>query len=130
MVRRSNQDGDRMQSKLATFTFVVPTDDDVEKRHVDAGKEISKTFSYDVCDTEEEAQKVLADKKWTILEMVNNKLKSSARSNSYQNALIPYKPTEVKPEEIRARMIRDFIRMGVSEEVATAQVDGLLNAQK
>lgn len=112
-----------MQKKTAKFTFTVP------ENHPEAGTKIEKSFDYTVVDNDGEAQKVIADRKWSIVGMVNDALKGTARSNAYQNALMPYKPSEVSPDDIKERMIRDFIRLGVSEDAARAQVEGMLKAQ-
>jgi hypothetical protein len=56
-------------------------------------------------------------------------LKANARSNAYQAALLPYRPSEVTPDEIKERMVRDYIRLGVPEDAARKQVDSLLAAQ-
>lgn len=109
-----------MKNEIAKFTFTVP------ESHADAGQKIEKAFDYKVCETESEATAVLAEKKLSIVEMVNDKLKANARSNAYQAALLPYRPSEVSPEDIKERMIRDFIRLGLNEDVARAQVDSLL----
>lgn len=109
-----------METKVGKFTFAIP------EGHSQAGEKIEKTFDYSQVSTEAEAQSVIADKKWNIVSMVNDNLKANARSNAYQAALLPYRPSEVSPEDIRERMIRDYIRLGVSEEIARAQVDTLL----
>ena len=111
-----------MQTKVARFTFAIP------EGHPQAGEKVEKTFEYKVCDSEQEAQTVIADKKWSIVGMVNDTLKANARSNAYQAALLPYRPSEVSPEDIRERMIRDYIRLGVSEDTARKQVEALLAA--
>lgn len=112
-----------MQKKSAKFTFTVP------EGHPEAGTKIEKSFDYQLVDSTDEANKVISERKWSIVGMVNDNLKSNARSNAYQNALMPYKPSEVSPEDIKERMIRDFIRMGVSEEIARTQVDAILKSQ-
>lgn len=111
-----------MNTKVGKFSFAVP------EGHAQAGEKIEKTFDYQECVTLEEAEKVIADKKWNVVTMVNDNLKASARSNAYQAALLPYRPSEVSPEEIQERMVRDYIRLGVSEEVARKQVAALLGA--
>jgi len=114
-----------MQKKTGRFTFKVPDG------HEQQGTTIEKEFPYDEVDNEPEATDMLETRKWNIVSMVNEKLKSSARSNSYQNALMPYRRDEetFSPEKIRTRMIRDYIRMGIPEDVAVAQIDGVLKAQ-
>jgi len=111
-----------METKTAKFKFAIPDG------HPEAGKQIEKQFDYQVCETEAEASQVIEDKKWSVLKMVNEALKSNARSNAYQAALLPYKPSEVSKEDIVERMVRDYIRLGIPEEAARAQVTAMLGA--
>jgi hypothetical protein len=115
-----------MLNKTANFKFRVPED----SKHEDAGKQIEKAFDYVECENESEAIDYIAQKEWNLVDIVNAKILGLARSSAYQNATAVYRPSEVSPEEIKARMVRDFIRLGVSEEVAKAQVDSLLASQK
>lgn len=111
-----------MQVKIGKFSFAIP------EGHPQAGEKIEKSFDYQVCETEPEATSVITDKKWSVVGMVNDNLKANARSNAYQAALLPYRPSEVSPEDIRERMIRDYIRLGVAEDIARKQVEALLVA--
>jgi len=111
-----------METKIAKFTFSIP------EGHPEAGKKIEKGFEYQVCETLPEAETVIADKKWDVTSMVNDTLKANARSNAYQAALLPYRPSEVSQDDIKERMIRDYIRLGVSEDAARKQVEALLAA--
>lgn len=111
-----------METKVGKFTFSIPDG------HPQAGEKIEKTFDYQVCQTEAEATEVLTTKKWSIVGMVNDNLKANARSNAYQAALLPYRPSEVTPDEIKERMIRDYIRLGIPEDTARKQVEALLAA--
>jgi hypothetical protein len=111
-----------METKVGKFSFAVP------EGHAEAGKKIEKSFEYQVCQSADEAQKVMTDKKWDIVAMVNDNLKANARSNAYQAALLPYRPSEVTPDEIKERMIRDYIRLGIPEDTARKQVEALLSA--
>jgi hypothetical protein len=43
---------------------------------------------------------------------------------------LPYRPSEVSQDDIVERMVRDYIRIGVSEETARKQVAALLQASK
>jgi len=106
----------------------VPTAD--ENPHADAGKKMEKAFEFPECETDEEATKALKDKKISFRDLVNEKLKANARSAAYQAALLPYRPSEVSPEEIQERMVRDYIRLGIPEELARRQVSALLAATK
>lgn len=112
-----------MVTKVAKFTFKVP------EGHPEQGKSIEKAFEFPEVANDSEAQAVIADKKWSIVELVNDVLKANARSNAYQAALLPYRPSEVAPEDIKERMIRDYIRLGVSEDMARKQVEALLAAK-
>jgi hypothetical protein len=111
-----------MKTLVGKFTFKVPDG------HAQAGEKMEKAFEYAECETEAEAVKVIEDKKWNVRDMVNDTLKANARSNAYQAALLPYRPSEVSPEEIKERMVRDYIRLGIPEDVARKQVDSLLAA--
>lgn len=111
-----------METKVGKFTFAIPDG------HPQAGEKIEKTFDYQQVNSDDEAQKVIADKKWSIVGMVNDNLKANARSNAYQAALLPYRPSEVSPEDIKERMIRDYIRLGIPEDTARKQVEALLQA--
>ena len=111
-----------MQKITAEFTYKVPA------THPDAGTQFKSTFEHDKCENETEALATIKTKEWSILDLVNEVLKRNARSNATQNALLPYKTTTVPPEEIKERMIRDFIRMGKSESVARKIVEASLAA--
>lgn len=105
------------------FTFKVP------EGHPEQGNKIDKTFEFIECIDDVQAVATLKERKWQLREIVNDKLKASARSNSYQNALMPYRPSEVSQADIRARMIRDLVRSGVPETIAITTIDAALSAQ-
>lgn len=111
-----------METKVGKFTFAIP------EGHAQAGEKVEKTFDYQQVTSETEAQAVITEKKWSIVGMVNDNLKANARSNAYQAALLPYRPSEVSPEDIKERMIRDYIRLGIPEDTARKQVEALLAA--
>lgn len=111
-----------METKIGKFTFSVPDG------HPKAGDKVEKTFEFQVCETPEEAHAVIAEKKWNVTSMVNDVLKANARSNAYQAALLPYRPSEVSPEDIRERMVRDYIRLGLPEDIARQTVENTLAA--
>jgi len=110
------------ETKVGKFTFAIP------EGHPQAGEKIEKSFDYSQVTSESEAQTVLAEKKWNLMGMVNDVLKANARSNAYQAALLPYRPSEVSPEEIQERLVRDYIRLGIPEDTARKQVAALLGA--
>lgn len=112
-----------MVTKEATFTFKIPEGNQNE------GVKVTKSFQYTETESDQEAVKVISDKKWSLKDLVDEALKTNARSNAYQNALAPYRPTERTPEQIRADLIRDFIRSGKSEAQATRLVDMALAAE-
>ena len=109
-----------MLTKVGKFTFAVP------EGHPQAGEKVEKPFDYKECEDDTEAQSAMAEKKWSLKTMVNDVLKANARSNAYQAALLPYRPSEVTPDEIKERMIRDYIRLGIPEDTARKQVEALL----
>lgn len=113
------------------FSFTVPQADKIkpEQSHM-AGKKYEKTFSFPQVSDNDEAEAVCKAKEWTLVDFVNDALKSNARSSAYQAESALYRISEVSPDEIRERMIRDYIRLGVPEDVARTQVTALLNAQK
>lgn len=114
--------------KSDTLTFTVPKD--TVKEGAIAGAEIEKPFSYTEVENEEQATSVISDKKWNLVGLVNRKLKADARSSAYQAELLQHKPvtTTATPDEIKERMVRDAIRMGLAESDARAYVDSMLAA--
>jgi hypothetical protein len=113
-----------METKVGKFTFAIP------EGHPQAGEKIEKTFDFSQVNTEAEATSVVTEKKWSVVGMVNDVLKANARSNAYQAALLPYRPSEVSAEDIKERMIRDYIRLGIPEDTARKQVEALLAASQ
>lgn len=109
-----------METKVGKFTFAIP------EGHPDAGTKVEKPFEYPVVTDDTEAASVIQSKGWKLHSLVSDVLKANARSSAYQAALLPYRPSEVAPEDIKERMVRDYIRLGVSEAAARAQVDALL----
>lgn len=111
-----------MKDLTGKFKFKVPED----SKHEDAGKSIEKTFEYVECESESEAIDYITKKEWNVTDMVNDKIKTNARSNAYQTATLVYKPSEVSQEDIVERMVRDYVRLGFNEDVARAQVNSML----
>lgn len=111
-----------MKTLVGKFSFKIPDG------HPQAGDTVEKTFEYRQVEDDSEAVEILTEKKWSLTGLVNENLKANARSNSYQAALLPYRPSEVSPEDIKERMVRDYIRLGVPEDAARKQVESLLNA--
>lgn len=113
-----------MKSLVGKFSFKVP------EGHADAGKKVEKSFDYSEVETVDEANQVITDKKWSLQDLVNDTIKANARSNAYQSALLPYRPSEVSQEDIVERMVRDYIRLGITEENARKQVTAMLAVTK
>ena len=109
-----------MRTESGKFKFTVP------EGHAEAGNTVNKTFEYRQVDNDAEAQQVILDKKLSVVALVHDVLKSNARASAYQAALLPYRPSEVPADEIKERMVRDFIRLGVAEEIARKQVESML----
>lgn len=120
----SKFDMSTLPEKVGKFSFKVPD------THPEAGKKIEKPFSYYEINKgdSDTAFKVIAAKGWDIVDMVNETMKANARSNAYQNASAPYRAAEVPAEDIQKRMINDYVRMGMSEEMARATVVNTLKA--
>jgi hypothetical protein len=112
-----------VEQKVGKFTFTIP------EGHPSEGEKVEKAFSYQVCQTEDEAREVAEKRKLSFLTMVNDNVKKLARSNAYQAAMLPYKPSEVSPEDIQERMVRDWIRMGKTEAQARRIVEAALAAE-
>ena len=109
-----------LNKEVGKFSFKVPDG------HPEQGTKIEKTFEYDVCANEDEAVAELESRpKLTLVSLVNDYLKTAARSNAYQAAVIPYRASDVSPETIQERMVKDMIRLGMTEEAARSQVNGL-----
>jgi hypothetical protein len=104
---------------VGKFSFTVP------EGHAESGKTIEKPFTFVEVETDAEADKILADKKLSRKELVNDWLKKNARSNAYQAATLVYRPSEVPVEDIYERMRRDAIRTGQSEEQANVFIETL-----
>lgn len=115
-----------MKNLTSKFKFTVPSDSPVVEAR---GTKIEKEFSYQQVENDTDVNQVLKDKQWTVADLINEALKANARSNAYQNALAPHKPSEVSADDIKERMVRDYMRLGVPENIARAQVESLLSAQ-
>lgn len=119
-----------MKLLVGKFSFEIPalTEEQTAQglERPDAGQKVEKSFEYQEPENDEEAQKLATEKKLNFRQLVADKIKANARSNAYQAALLPYRPSEVAPEDIKERMIRDYIRLGIPEDVARKQVEGML----
>jgi hypothetical protein len=113
-----------MKDLTGKYKFKVPAD----IAHADAGKQFEREYDYEAVESLDEAQTLMATEGWTVEDFVNEKLQNRAKSNSYQNAITAYKPTEMSISDLRASLIRNFIRAGLSEEVASKHVDSILSA--
>lgn len=109
------------------LTFTVPTDSPVESER---GKEYEREFSYRQVDNEDDARKVIETKKWSLIDIVNNKLKGAARSNAYQAALAPHKAQDVDPEKVFESTIRNMVKQGIPETMARELLKNTLTAVK
>lgn len=117
---------DSLKVDTDTFTFKIPESHPSAKDAQGNRVTIEKEFTFQVVTNDEEALAVMAYKQWSLVEIINDILKANARSSAYQTALAAYQTSEVPAEKIRERMIKDFIRLGMSESAATAAVDSAL----
>lgn len=99
----------------ATLKYNVPKD----APHTDAGKETVHSFEYQRVKDDETALGVIAEKKWTLKDIVNKILKANARSSKYQVVAAIYDPEKMlSTDEVFERMVKDFQRSGFSEAIA------------
>lgn len=122
-----------MKTLVGKFTFKIPelSEEQIAQgmERPDAGTEVEKAFEYQQPETDEEAQKLATEKKLSFKGLVADKIKSNARSNAYQAALLPYRPSEVSQEDIKERMVRDYIRLGINEASARKMVEQALSSK-
>jgi hypothetical protein len=111
-----------------TLKFTVPQD--TIKEDAVPGSKYDKQFTFRVVETEEQAQAIMKEKDLSLVDLINRKLKGDARSNAYQAETIAHTPVKlnVPASEVKERMIRDFMRLGLQESVARAQVESILAA--
>jgi hypothetical protein len=110
-----------------TLNFTVPPVDKIKPSQAEqAGKKYEKTFYFGQVADETEAQAICIAKEWSLVNFVNQELKANARASAYQAESALYKPSDVADEDIVERMVRDFIRMGLSEEKARKRVAAAL----
>ena len=114
-----------------TFKFTVPSEDKIKPEQSSrAGEKYEKTFSFAQVSTDDEANAVCVTKEWTLVDFVNDSLRSAARASAYQSELALYARSEVSADDIKERMVRDYIRLGIPEDVARQTVNSMLAAVK
>ena len=86
------------------------------------------TFTADQCENEQEAVNTLTKKEWKLVELVNVALKNAARSAKYQLTLAPYKIDTMTEDKLRERLVSDYTRLGVPQDVAEKLVESGLKA--
>lgn len=109
-----------MLNKTETASFKIPAG------HPQAGTKLDYSFAFTECESEAEATEIATAKGWNLLTLVNDNLKAAAKSAAYQAAVLPYKPSKVSADDIKERMIRDYIRIGYSAEKARKKVEETL----
>lgn len=113
------------------LSFTVPPVDKIKPEQAHrAGEKYKKEFSFAQVTSNDEAEKVCKSKEWTLVDFVNDALKSAARSSAYQSEASLYARSEVSAEDIKERMVRDYIRLGIPEDVARTTVNSMLAAVK
>jgi len=105
-------DGTVEVTEAASFT--VPDSSPVESQR---GKELSFSFTFRKYPSLDVARKnAVTDA--DLLKAINVSQKVKSRSNAYQTALAPHRPSEVAPDDIFERMVRDAVRLGIPEDLA------------
>ena len=107
------------EMKVGKFSFKIA------EPHPEAGKKIEKAFEYQELTSEVDAQLVMDEKKWKLLDLVNDNLKSNARANAYQNETAKYKPANKTPDEAMEAMIRQGVQQGGNEDVVRARITAM-----
>lgn len=122
------RDADGYQVSEDSLTFTVPANTQLEGATV--GEEQEHKFSFRIVEDREQADKIMAEKEWDLVELVNRKLKADARAAVYQRELNKHKPitTTKTPEQLRADLVKTYMRLGLSKEVAEKQIDSMLTA--
>jgi len=97
-----------------SLTFTTPKDSTLDGAV--AGNQSEHEFTYTIVENDEQANKVLTDKEWNLVELVNRKLKADARAAVYQRELNRHKPItlNVPVEDVKERMAKDFMRIFAS----------------
>lgn len=111
----------------AVIKFTVPPTavDASGNPHPEAGKVYDVPFTYESFADLDGANKVIADRKWDLVKMVNQTLKGNARAAAYQAEAAKYAASSATPDDIAERLVRDFVRLGLSQEDARAQVESM-----
>ena len=112
----------------STLSYTIPSEGVREEMKHRAGEKVNKTFVYGQVETEEQAKAVMAARDMSVIDYVNDTLKSNARSSCYQTTAALYKESKVTAEQIQERAIKDLIRVGVPEDVARATVLGAVES--
>ena len=60
-----------------------------------------------------------------VVDAINTVRKSNARQNAYMNALAPYKPDTMTPEQRVELAIRNLVQSGVPEALARQNIEAL-----
>lgn len=108
------------------------TDDTTVKSAYGQDVNIPVTFTYDEYDGKEADFDTATEAvgKAEVVDLINARNKSNARSAAIAKATLPYKPDPNSATETRKRMIADAMRGNkkLTEEQATALVDSILSA--
>jgi len=127
VILKSDKTDDQVTLKehQTSLTYTVPAKDKLkpEQQHM-AGKKVSKDFAFAQVVNADEATQVMEIKGLSVVDYVNDYLKSNARSSCYQSTAALYKESKLSAEEILERSVRDMIRGGIPEDIARAAMEG------
>jgi len=114
-----------LKEHQTSLTYTVPAKDKLkpEQQHM-AGKKVEKNFAFPQVVNADEANQVMEIKGLSVVDYVNDYLKSNARSSCYQSTAALYKESKLSAEEILERSVRDMIRGGIPEDIARAAMEG------
>ncbi len=121
-----------------TFTFKIPKEHPDHLDEKGEVRQIEGSYAWLSCPTDKVAADTINDEnkgkddkdRLTFRGLVNDVMQARARSNAYQKALAKYKPHTISDAAVRERVIRDMIRGGIPESVATKLYDDAKAAVK
>jgi hypothetical protein len=112
-----------MRNDTGTFRFTVPADSPQGR----GGEKLEVGFSFPVCESDEDITAVLAERKTSVLEVINSVLRDKAKAAAYQSLLASHKPADLSAEDALQGVIRTLVRTGLSVEKATERARKMMD---
>ena len=93
----------------------------VPEGHENSGAELNGSATFIGPENDQEAQQLLAERKFSLTKLVYEKIKSLAVQSARQTLLAPYNAQQITEDEGRARMVRTLIQSGRAKTVEEAE---------